>query len=107
MNIFSLLMAFAPFVVSEAAGFDGQAESDSLGYDVELEEVSITASPKDNGSLRSQPTSVSMVAGRQLRAAGINSLKGVSSLVPNFFTLPALQASATSSSLKTFILGYN
>lgn len=85
MNIFSLLMAFAPFVVSEAAGFDGQTESDSLGYDVELEEVSITASPKDNGSLRSQPTSVSMVAGRQLRAAGINSLKGVSSLVPNFF----------------------
>lgn len=85
-NILSLLMAVMPFAVSGIGGNDSQnVPNDSLGYNVELEEVSVVASPKEYGELRTQPTSVSMVSGRQLRAAGITSLKGVSSLVPNFF----------------------
>lgn len=62
-----------------------EPSGDSLLNIVELQEVNIVSSIKEHGTVRDQPSSVSTVTSSQLRASGVTTLKGVSSLVPNFY----------------------
>lgn len=52
---------------------------------IDIEEVVVIASPKETGKLRELPTAVSLLSQKDMQANQINSLKNVSSLVPNFF----------------------
>lgn len=52
---------------------------------VDLQEVSIVSSIKENGMMRQQPVSVSLIGQKLLNANQVVSLKGTSNLVPNLF----------------------
>lgn len=67
-----------------ASGGENRVENDTL-RSVQLQEVSIVSSPKENGAMGQQPASVSIIGKEQLNAARAVSMKGVSTLVPNFF----------------------
>lgn len=75
--------ATAPAVANSA---DAPATmGDSLHSVVELHEVNVVASFKDNGPLRQQPASVTLIGSGQMNDHHIVSLKGASALVPNVF----------------------
>lgn len=50
-----------------------------------LAEVSITASPKETLTLRRQALSSTLVDGGQMQSQGVVALKGVGTMIPNFF----------------------
>lgn len=52
---------------------------------IDIEEVVVIASPKETGKLRELPAAVSLLSQKDMQNHQINSLKNVSSLVPNFF----------------------
>ena len=52
---------------------------------IDLEEVTIISSPKETSKLRQLPTSVSLISQKEMQAHHITSLKGASTIVPNFF----------------------
>ena len=52
---------------------------------IDIEEVVVIASPKETGKLKALPAAVSLLSQKDMQANQINSLKNVSSLVPNFF----------------------
>lgn len=52
---------------------------------INLEEVYVVASPKQNTQLRKQPLSSTLLSGEQLEDLQANSIKGVSGLAPNFY----------------------
>lgn len=52
---------------------------------VDLEEITVIASPRETGKLRQSPNAVSLISQKQMQANQINSLKNISALVPNFF----------------------
>lgn len=60
------------------------AESDSM-RSFALDEVCIVSSIKENGTMRQQPTSVSLIDNKQITSNHITSVKGTSGLVPNLF----------------------
>ncbi|MCQ2266640.1 MAG: TonB-dependent receptor [Bacteroidaceae bacterium] len=62
---------------------------------VELEEAAVFSQPKETGSLRQQPLSVSRLSSNALQRNHVTSLKGVGSLVPNLF-IPAYGSRQTS-----------
>ena len=79
MNLSIILLSLLSYV----ANADNEAADDSL-RSVLLHEVNVV-SPKENGAMRQQPVSVSLIGKDQLKAAHALSLKGVSTLVPNFY----------------------
>ena len=52
---------------------------------VDLKELEVVSSFKENGQLRQQPSSVSLISRKTMAANHITSLKGASGLVPNLF----------------------
>ena len=52
---------------------------------IDIEEVVVIASPKENTKLRQLPVAASLISQKEMQEYQINSLKGVSNLVPNFF----------------------
>lgn len=74
----SALLLALPFYAEEIAPKDTTAVLD-------IEEVVIIASPKENTKLRQMPASSSLLSQRDMQQYRINSLKSVSNLVPNFF----------------------
>lgn len=52
---------------------------------VTLDEVNIISSPKEDGLMRQQPTSVSIINSQTMAERRVTSLKNLSALVPNFF----------------------
>lgn len=52
---------------------------------VDLEEVIVISSPKENTKLRQTPSAVSLISAQDLQANRVLSLKGASNLSPNFF----------------------
>ncbi len=52
---------------------------------LDIEEVVVIASPKENTKLRQMPVSSSLISQRDMQQYRINSLKDVSNIVPNFF----------------------
>jgi outer membrane receptor protein involved in Fe transport len=63
---------------------------------VDIEEVTVYASPKENRKLRQQPLSVSLLSKRDLQTNRITSMKGLSYMVPNLF-IPDYGSKLTSS----------
>jgi len=59
--------------------------SDSVIRSIQLDEVQITSSIKENDGVRQQPSAASIVTSEQLDQQHITSVKGVSALVPNFY----------------------
>ncbi|MBQ4277609.1 MAG: TonB-dependent receptor [Bacteroidaceae bacterium] len=51
---------------------------------VSLDEVEIVSSPKETGSMRQQPTSVSIINSRSMAEHHVTSLKNIAPIVPNF-----------------------
>lgn len=68
---------------------------------VDIEEVTVFASPKENRKLRQQPVSVSLLSQKDLQTNRIYSMKGLTSLVPNLF-IPDYGSKLTSA---TYIRG--
>lgn len=60
-------------------------EVDTLGMESVMDEVVIVSPIKETKTIRKQASSVSKVSNKQMEENHITSLKGVSSLVPNFF----------------------
>lgn len=52
---------------------------------MDIEEVTVYASPKENRKLRQQPLSVSLFSKQELQQNRVLSVKGLTSLVPNLF----------------------
>ncbi len=52
---------------------------------IDIEEITVIASPKENAKLRELPASVSLISQKEMQKYRITSLKNVSALVPNFF----------------------
>lgn len=63
---------------------------------IDIEEVTVYASPKENRKLRQQPLSVSLFAKQDLQNNRIISMKGLSYMVPNLF-IPDYGSKLTSS----------
>lgn len=61
------------------------AENDTLITESQMGEVVVVSSYKETGVTRQQPLSATLVTSKQMSDQHITSLKGVSSLVPNFF----------------------
>ncbi len=51
----------------------------------DLMELQVIASPREDGAMRKQPTSVSIASYQQLQDIHATSLKGLNTLMPNFF----------------------
>ena len=68
-----------------AVGMQANAESADSVIVVTLDEVSIITSPKEEGTMRQQPASVSIINNQTMTENRVSSLKNISSLVPNFF----------------------
>ncbi|WP_455590791.1 TonB-dependent receptor [Bacteroides sp.] len=52
---------------------------------MDIEEVVVIATPKENRKLREQPTAVTLLSQQDMQANQVNSLKSLSALVPNIF----------------------
>jgi outer membrane receptor for ferric coprogen and ferric-rhodotorulic acid len=52
---------------------------------VDIEEVVVIATPKENAKLRELPSAVSLLSPQTMKDNQVNSLKDASALVPNFF----------------------
>lgn len=52
---------------------------------VDIEEVVVIATPKEQGKLKEQPSSVSIISQQDMLRHHITSVKGISSVVPNLF----------------------
>lgn len=52
---------------------------------VDIEEIVVIASPKENTKLQQMPASTSLISQADMQEYRINSLKQISSIVPNFF----------------------
>lgn len=52
---------------------------------VDIEEVLVIATPKENRKLREQPVAVTLISQQDMQATQINSIKNLSSIVPNMF----------------------
>ncbi len=59
-------------------------EADTLKV-VDIEEVLVIAAPKENRKLREQPAAVTLLSRQDMQAAQVNSIKNLTSLVPNMF----------------------
>lgn len=71
----ALLSALSHYAVSPA---------DSL-RSIQLAEVAVVASPKENTVVRQRPASISVLSRKELQTHSIESLKELGSLIPNFF----------------------
>ena len=52
---------------------------------IDLEDVVVIATPKEQGKLRQLPAAVTMLGQQDMQRHGITSLKGTSTVVPNLF----------------------
>jgi outer membrane receptor protein involved in Fe transport len=75
--VFSLLLCLTPMAVDAV-------EIDTAKV-VNLSGIEVVSTPKEFGDMRQQPSSVSVIRQNRLVDNQVTSLKGVSSLVPNFY----------------------
>lgn len=65
-------------------GLHAQQEGDSLAAH-RLQEVFVSATPKENADARQRPSSATSLNRAQLQSRGVESLRSIGSLAPNFF----------------------
>ncbi len=76
-NVLSLLLCLSVSTVSAS-------EIDTAKV-VNLSGIEVVSSPKEFGDMRQQPSAVSVIGHNRLDASQTTSLKGLSSMVPNFY----------------------
>lgn len=81
MNKSKIILSALTFL---SAGYCLADDTDSLKV-VDVEEVSIIATPKENRKLREQPIAVTLLSQENLRAVQVNSVKNLTALIPNFY----------------------
>lgn len=81
MNDYRILLLAASLLT---AGNILAEKADTLKV-VDIEEILVIASPKENQKLREQPTSVTLLSQQDMQAAQVNSIKNLTALVPNMF----------------------
>jgi len=59
-------------------------EADTLKV-VDVEEITVIAAPKENRKLREQPAAVTLLSQQDMQNAQVNSIKNLTSVVPNMF----------------------
>lgn len=52
---------------------------------VDVEEILVIATPKENRKLREQPTAVTLLSQQDMQASQVNTIKNLTALVPNMF----------------------
>ncbi|WP_300704750.1 TonB-dependent receptor [Bacteroides sp.] len=77
-RIFALVLSFL------STGNILAEEADTLKV-VDVEEVLVIAAPKENKKLREQPAAVTLLSQQDMQATQVNSIKNLTSLVPNMF----------------------
>ena len=82
-------MFFLPLLIAAAP-----TEADTL-RNINIEEAVVVASPKETKQLREQPVSVSLFDADGLRKGGVENVKGLSALAPNFY-MPSYGSRLTS-----------
>ena len=80
-----LLLLTALWATSQVMAEKAYTISEDTTKVIDIEEVVVIASPKETSKLRQSPTSVSLISQKDMQANHITSLKGASSIVPNFF----------------------
>ena len=84
MKLFPVLMLFFILPILAKAQMS-PAEIDTLSIrEVTLDEITVK-SPKEQTNIRQLPASISIVTSRLLESSEVNSLKDLSSAIPNFF----------------------
>ncbi|MGL5937670.1 MAG: TonB-dependent receptor [Phocaeicola sp.] len=81
----TLLMACAFVVTATAWSENNTTLPKDTTQVLDLEEITVIASPREIGKLRQSPNAVSLISQKQMQANQINSLKNISALVPNFY----------------------
>ena len=84
MKKYALMLAMVCTVCANTYGNTDLADADST-LSVALDEIEIVSSPKETGTMRQQPASVTLIGKDELDKHHITSLKGISVLAPNFF----------------------
>lgn len=80
-----LLLTTALFLTTTAMAEKGFTFSEDTTKVIDIEEVTIIASPKETSKLRQQPASVSLLSQKDMQAYRISSLKNASGIIPNFY----------------------
>lgn len=94
-NLFLLFAIGANLAWSNPIAFPIDNLKDTMKV-IDIEEVTVYASPKENRKLRQQPLSVSLFSKQDLQNNRILSMKGLTSRVPNLF-IPDYGSKLTSS----------
>lgn len=71
-------------VLTTGTAWGENLPKDSLKV-IDVEEVVVIASPKENRKLREQPTASTLLSQKEMQANQVTSLKSLTSLVPNLF----------------------
>ncbi|MCD8081799.1 MAG: TonB-dependent receptor [Bacteroides sp.] len=79
-NSISILLIYVSALLARAEEYP----KDSLRI-VDMEEVVVIASPKENRKLREQPTSVTLLSQQDMQANQVTSIKNLTAVVPNLF----------------------
>lgn len=75
---------FALTLLTTGTVLADELPKDSLKV-VDIEEVVVIATPKENRKLREQPTAVTLLSQQDMRANQVKSVKNLTALVPNIF----------------------
>ncbi len=75
----------AAFTLASAMVAANPVESKDTTKIIDIEEIVVVASPKENTKLRQQASSVSLLSQLEIQNHQVNSLKNITSLIPNFF----------------------
>ncbi len=78
----TLLVALA--LLATANAWADELPKDTLKV-VDVEEIVVIASPKENRKLRQQPTAVTLLSQKEMQANQVKSIKDLTSIVPNIF----------------------
>ena len=82
MNRKSILVALA--LLSTGTSWAEDVPKDTLKV-VDVEEIVVIATPKENRRLREQPTAVTLLSQKDMQANQVNSVKNITAIVPNIF----------------------
>lgn len=80
-----MAVPLGPIAAAEGTTLPENGPTASLADTIRLDEAHVVATAKEPLLMRQQPSAVSMVDREQIDAAHITSVKGLSTVVPNFF----------------------
>jgi outer membrane receptor protein involved in Fe transport len=82
--VFIFILIFQT-IQSMAAGLPIDSLQQDTVRTIRIEEIVVFGDPKENGNLREQPLSVTLLSQENMRANGVSSMKNLTALVPNIF----------------------